>query len=454
MPVFWLSRSKLRKAICKVSTYLVNADDIIDDEAATDSSAYDKVYDIIAKQPPNALTKAFDIVLKAIEDGWQRQQPQEQFSRKSTSNRRESTSNGGSSTQSTNDAISPADIKLSTDLLQVFHGIVHSFPREASQLFGDITHATRLLACVRSSVIPLDVRLVLVSLASRWYVLLRSAPQAAKYLGSVVDSFYNYTGLSPSLSFLLLTPHNIRKQQGWPYPPLERTDDLPSFMYVTPNNRKTQQGSHSRGGSGNARHNGGISSDRGSGQSKSSRASKHIELNSEQLDKMDTSAQELTSLGGMLIDNLVTLPIDEDPQSNRVIQDMLKEVNRLNSLIANHISSLTSEHTQTTRRLKLATDETKRCHWVYKDTIAAFEEWKYKQQDYATLSSNRLSMALASGGAGSSSLAQLQVVPVVLKEMPVSEPAPVPAPVPLERISTKAKGKMPDTAPPPIPPRT
>ncbi|KAJ2074864.1 hypothetical protein GGI16_008632, partial [Coemansia sp. S142-1] len=157
-------------------------------------------------------------------------------------------------------------------------------------------------------------------------------------------------------------------------------------MYVTPDNRKVQKGSHSRGGSGNAGHNGGISSDRVSGQSKSSRASRHIEPTLEQLDKMDTIAQELTSLGGMLIDNLVTLPIDEDPQTNRVIQDMLREVNRLNSLIANHISSLTSEHTQTTRRLKLATDETKRCHWVYKDTIAAFEEWKYKQQDYATLS--------------------------------------------------------------------
>ncbi|KAJ2115459.1 hypothetical protein IW146_002289 [Coemansia sp. RSA 922] len=437
MPVFWLSRSKLRKAI---------------HEAATDPSAYNKVYDIIAKQPPSALTKAFDIVLKAIEDGWQRQQPQEQYSRKSTSNRRESTSNGGSSTQSTDEAISPADIKLSTDLLQVFHGIVHSFPREASQLFGDITHATRLLACVRSTAIPLDIRLVLVSLASRWYMLLRSAPQAAKYLASVVDSFYNYTGLSPSLSFLLLTPHNIREQQGWPYPSLERTDDLHSFMYVTPDNRKVQKGSHSRGGSGNTGHNGGISSDRVSGQSKSSRASRHIEPTLEQLDKMDTIAQELTSLGGMLIDNLVTLPIDEDPQTNRVIQDMLREVNRLNSLIANHISSLTSEHTQTTRRLKLATDETKRCHWVYKDTIAAFEEWKYKQQDYATLSSNRLSMALASGGAGSSSLAQLQVVPAIVKDVSVSEPAP--APVPLQRISTKAKGKMPDTAPPPIPPRS
>ncbi|KAJ2834636.1 hypothetical protein GGI24_000294 [Coemansia furcata] len=396
------------------------------------------------------LTKAFDIVLKAIEDGWQKQQPHEQLSRKSTSNRRQSTSNGGS-VQDAGIIISPADIKIRTDILQVFHGVVHSFPREASQLFGDITQATRLLASVRNSAIPLDVRLVLVSLASRWYMLLRSAPQAAKYLASVVDSFYNYTGLSPSLSFLLLTPYNIRKQQGWPYPSLERTDDLHSFMYVTPNNRKGQPGSHSRGGSGNtasSRYNGGISSDRTSGQSKSSRASKYMELTSEQLERMDTVAQELTSLGGMLIDNLVTLPIDEDPQTNRVIQDMLKEVNRLNSLTANYISSLTSEHMQTTRRLKLATDETKRCQWVYKDTIAAFEEWKYKQQDYATLSSNRLSMALAAGGAGSSSLTQAQASPAVIQETPMS----VPGPVPLERISTKAKGKMPDTAPP-TPPR-
>ncbi|KAJ2840877.1 hypothetical protein FBU31_000018 [Coemansia sp. 'formosensis'] len=222
-------------------------------------------------------------------------------------------------------------------------------------------------------------------------------------------------------------------------------------MYVTPINRKGQPGSHSRGGSGNtasSRYNGGISSDRTSGQSKSSRASKYMELTSERLERMNTVAQELTSLGGMLIDNLVTLPIDEDPQTNRVIQDMLKEVNRLNSLTANYISSLTSEHMQTTRRLKLATDETKRCQWVYKDTIAAFEEWKYKQQDYATLSSNRLSMALAAGGAGSSSLTQAQVAPAVIQETPMSGPGPVP----LERISTKAKGKMPDTAPP-TPPR-
>ncbi|KAJ2734761.1 hypothetical protein IW152_002084 [Coemansia sp. BCRC 34962] len=440
MAVFWLGRTKLRKAIY---------------EAAANPSAYDKVYDIIAKHS-NALTKAFDIVLKAIEDGWRNQQPL--YSRKSTSSRRESSSNGGSSARSVHDAgfaVSPADVKQSTDILQVLHGIVHSFPREASLVFGDIMHATRLLACVRSLAIPLDVRLVLVSLASRWYVLLKSAPQAAKYLASVVDSFYNYTGLLPSLSFLLLTPHNVRRQQGWPYPPLERTDDLHSFMYVTPKNKKTQ-GSHSRNGSRNPRHSVGVFSDQVSGQSRSSRASKQMEPTSEQLEKMNNSAQELTSLGGMLIDNLVTLPIDENPQTNKVIQDMLKEMNRLNSLVASHILSLTGEHVQTTRRLKLATDETKRCNWVYKDSISAYEEWKYRQHDYVALSNNRLSMALsAGGGAGSSSLAPMQTAPITKQEIPALEPvpAPAPAPVPLERISTKAKGKMPDLAPPSTPPR-
>ncbi|KAJ2459790.1 hypothetical protein GGF42_001253 [Coemansia sp. RSA 2424] len=181
----------------------------------------------------------------------------------------------------------------------------------------------------------------------------------------------------------------------------------------------------------------------------------------EQLEQMDVHAQELTSLGGMLIDNLVTLPIDEDPQTNKVVQDMLREVNRLNSVIANYISTLTSEYTQTTRRLKLATDETKRCHWVYKDTVAAFDEWKYRQVDYVAMTSNRMSMAQQAqivpvDGAKPecSKLASLSRPLSAACEVPVLEE---PAPVPLERVSTKARGKMPDTIqsppPPPIPPR-
>ncbi|KAJ2509266.1 hypothetical protein IWW47_000068 [Coemansia sp. RSA 2052] len=182
---------------------------------------------------------------------------------------------------------------------------------------------------------------------------------------------------------------------------------------------------------------------------------------------MDVHAQELTSLGGMLIDNLVTLPIDEDPQTNKVVQDMLREVNRLNSVIANYISALTSEYTQTTRRLKLATDETKRCHWVYKDTVAAFDEWKYRQVDYSAMTSNRMSMAqqqtqvvVPVDGAKPecSKIASLSRPLSAACEVPVLEE---PAPVPLERVSTKARGKMPDTIqsspppslPPPIPPR-
>ncbi|KAJ2743370.1 hypothetical protein GGI20_003806, partial [Coemansia sp. BCRC 34301] len=424
MPIFWLSsRSRLRKAVY---------------EAAADPSAYGKVYDIVDKQG-STLAKAFDIVLSAVESGWQTtsRQPQDQASRKSTSN--------SSSTHSSHSAkrlsSSTGDIKRCTDLLQVLHGVVYSFPREASRVLGDTANATRLLACVRSSAVPLDIRLAVVTLASRWCVLLRAAPQAAKHLASIVDAFYHYTGLLPSLTFLLAMPPNVRTQQGWSYPPLEATeDDLQLFMYIAPATKREQSSRHSRGASAENAYK--VQAN-GSGG-----------LSAEQLEKMDAHAQELTSLGGMLIDNLVTLPIDEDPQTNRVVQDMLREVNRLNSVIANHISTLTGEHTQATRRLKASTDEAKRCHWVYTDTVAAFDEWKYKRQDYATVTSNRLSKALALGGTGSSSrpLSVACVAPAVPARL---QEAPNPAPLPLERVSAKARGKMPDTtpSPPPVPPQ-
>ncbi|KAJ2901086.1 hypothetical protein IWW38_000051 [Coemansia aciculifera] len=403
---------------------------------------------------------AFDIVLSAIEGGWPKQKrlSQDTFARKSTTSNHRNETPGDSSGYSSNNTvhltISPADIKQRTDMLQVLYGIVHSYPREASRVLGETATATRLLACVRSSVVPLDIRLVLVSLASRWCVLLRAAgPVAAKHLASIVDSFYWHTGLLPSQSFLLGTPSNIRIQQGWPYPPLEATtsDDTQSFMYIpAPMLKQEQQQSGSGSGSGHSR-NRSSAQLRGSKQAAAATA-----------EQVDTWAQELTSLGGMLIDNLVALAIDEDPRTNKVVQDMLGEVNRLNSLIANYIStSLTSQHAQTTRRLKLATDETKRCHWVYRDSVAAFDEWEaYRQQEYATrVTDKRLSMAQGSrnlnGNGGDSAKPESSKIassrPLSVTCVVPSEP--VPAPVPLERISTKARGKMPETTLPTLPQR-
>ncbi|KAJ2479487.1 hypothetical protein EV174_004009 [Coemansia sp. RSA 2320] len=354
-----------------------------------------------------------------------------------------------------------------------------SFPREAARVFGEKTSASRVLMCIRASATPLDIRLILVSLASRWCVLLKPEPRAARYLASIVDSFYHHNGLSPSLSFLPPTPPRMRIQAEWPYPTSEPDDESRIFMYTTPVVGKAQSGTASRSRSSSAEaqrpHMNGASSGRVSAQSSAPHSSGPTDLPVDQLERMDNCAQELTSLGGMLIDNLVTLPIDEDPQTNKVIQDTLKEVNRLNSIVANYISALTSEHTLTTRRLKLATDETKRCHWVYKDSVAAFTEWSYRQLDYAAKTSNRLSMALPSSAAGSSLSAQPRQQQQAAKAMqstvagaalatPPSSEEMAPsilrnaveslAPPALARVSTKAKGKMPDMGPPSPLPRT
>ncbi|KAJ2516864.1 hypothetical protein H4217_004320 [Coemansia sp. RSA 1939] len=88
---------------------------------------------------------------------------------------------------------------------------------------------------------------------------------------------------------------------------------------------------------------------------------------------MESRSLELTSLSSMLVDNLVSLPADENPNENDVIRDILHELSRLYEIVSNYINVLSPEHTISLRRLRAAIEESRRAQWLYRDAVNAFD---------------------------------------------------------------------------------
>ncbi|KAJ2855141.1 hypothetical protein J3B02_002316, partial [Coemansia erecta] len=126
----------------------------------------------------------------------------------------------------------PSETLKCIGILKVLHGIVLSFPFEMAQVLEEKTNGGKLLKLVHSQFIPLDIRLVLVTLASRWYVCLSANPQAQKNLAVIVDSFFSDTGLLPTVSFLPKTPSKVRRAVGVEYPLVDRSRPMATYMYL------------------------------------------------------------------------------------------------------------------------------------------------------------------------------------------------------------------------------
>ncbi|KAJ2551868.1 hypothetical protein EV175_003528 [Coemansia sp. RSA 1933] len=355
MTVFNLSKMKLRHAI---------------QDAARDVTVCDKVYDLFAKRATSSGPEdAIDTVLKPIEDTWM--QRAEKVRRRGTES--EIRIEGEYFSAGITDAM-PTEIRRLVALLQVFHGIVLSFPHEMALALGDRTNAARLNRCTQATAVPMDLRMVLVALAARWCIVLADASRTCKSLSYIVDAFYRAFGKFPGLNFLPSAPLVVRIQKGWTYPPLSSRATETGFMYMPAEVRSQLQrqreslyGSVSRDT---------VGSEQQAAISQISlilpRAQEAV--TSDLLERMDARAMELAAISSMLVDNLVALPPDDNPSANHVIRDLMHEVNRLYEVVSNYISVLAFDHADELQRLRAAIEEARRAQWLYRDTVNAFDD--------------------------------------------------------------------------------
>ncbi|KAJ2398735.1 hypothetical protein GGI23_003065, partial [Coemansia sp. RSA 2559] len=311
---------------------------------------------------------AIDAVLKPIEDTWMQKVEKGKRRNLDADNRVE----GEYFSAGITDAM-PTEIKRLVALLQVFHGIVLSFPAEMAGTLGDRKQASRLNRCTQATSVPMDVRMVLVALAARWCVLFASAPKPCKSMGYIVDSFYQSFGKFPGLSFLPSAPLIVRRQKDWQYPPSVCRANDTGFMYMPIQVQEQLQKQRESLYSAVSRATVGTEQQAAISQISLILPRKQEEVTVELLERMESRSQELTALSSMLVDNLVSLPADENPIENDVIRDIRHEVSRLYEIVSNYISVLSPEHTVSMRRLKAAIEEARRSQWLYRDAINAFD---------------------------------------------------------------------------------
>ncbi|KAJ2693776.1 hypothetical protein GGH99_000992 [Coemansia sp. RSA 1285] len=369
------------------------------EDAARDPGVYDRVYDLFAKRSNSSgPDDAVDAVLKPIEDTWMQ---------KTEKHKRGSDADGGNRLAGMMDHLSegiadnmPVEIKRLVALLQVFHGIVLSFPFEMAAALGTRKHAARLNRCTQATSVPLDLRMVLIALAARWCVVLAEAPRSSKSMAYIVDSFYQSFGKLPDLQFLPKAPSVTRTQEGWRYPPPYCHPNDIDFMYMpapvheqmlaqkhellriashhtSPVSRHQLLAHHPYDYRDLASHLSQASLSQPPRQPQGRPRGEEDEdevVTPELLDRMESRSLELTSLSSMLVDNLVSLPADENPNENDVIRDILHELNRLYEIVSNYINVLSPEHTISLRRLRAAIEESRRAQWLYRDAVNAFDD--------------------------------------------------------------------------------
>ncbi|KAJ1886945.1 hypothetical protein LPJ81_006606, partial [Coemansia sp. IMI 209127] len=239
----------------------------------------------------------------------------------------------------------PTEIKRLVALLQVFHGIVLSFPAEMAGSLGDRKQASRLNRCTQATSVPMDLRMVLVALAARWCVLFAGTPMPCKSMGYIVDSFYQSFGKFPGLNFLPSAPLIVRRQEGWQYPPSVCRANDTGFMYMPTQVREQLQKQRESLYSAVSRTSVGTEQQAAISQISLILPRKQEEVTVELLERMESRSQELAALSSMLVDNLVSLPADENPIENDVIRDIRHEISRLYEIVSNYISVLSPEHT-------------------------------------------------------------------------------------------------------------
>ncbi|KAJ2848129.1 hypothetical protein IWW36_003481 [Coemansia brasiliensis] len=482
MPFFQLRKSKLKEAI---------------HEMMKDFSTYPQFIEAFQKSSQNAKT-AFDTTIRPIEDTWL-------HSIKSAKGK--PTSSSDMDYKQTPDTQKTQDrVRLSTILLKMLYVVVVSFPREMSELFSKKAHASRLLMLVKFSEVPINLRLMLVSLISRWSVILGSKPKGKCYLPTIVDSFYYNTGHAPRKELLLQLPAGVQLQPGWKYPSLDPATKETEFLYIPteaiardstkpstadrqvhmstanqiPQNKPTQpmplhnqQQQHKiqrlpPQQSGQALQQQPVPKPEVKAETLSSNTSSVKSSNALDFERMKSCAQELQSLSTMLVENLSMMETDEDPQTNSVIQDMMQRINNSYATVHNYSKVLNAEYEAANTKLQLAVDGAKQSMAAYNTTIQNHKQWfNNKDNQNALLLSPSSTpftsplkandgMDLASASISDFAESSRQAIarnnmatPPSMSSRQESASSTASAPpqaAMLERVSTKVRGKMRDVS--------
>ncbi|KAI8320412.1 hypothetical protein GQ54DRAFT_219687 [Martensiomyces pterosporus] len=394
MPLFGKRKPKLQSAIC---------------DAMVDVSAYDKLYSMFAKQP-DAPAEALEFVLRTIA---MKEHKEPKLLNRIGSNARSSSAEN--------------DVSKSLSLLKVLHGIVWSFPRNMGLVFKELTTGAVLLKTVISPAVPITIRETLLCMVSNWCILYRESLGVRNILENVVDSVKQKIGLKPTASLLPIPPVT-REQEGWAYPPVVQPPSNPYAAYqgipyagtqmVTFQQMPPQQPAYAYGSLVGAdpvvaaQQQALVQAQNAQSHSTRSRGASFASVSGQEnsgltptfIEHMETSAQELKSLCDMLTENLISLNVEEDPRTNPVVGDMMKEVNKRKTAIHNFMGMLTPDNMETLQKLSVASEEVERCLWLYDNTLSAHNEWMAIQESLKTSAAEESRMRGAVPGPYSSLL--------------------------------------------------
>ncbi|KAJ2175343.1 hypothetical protein EV181_006998, partial [Coemansia sp. RSA 532] len=240
------------------------------------------------------------------------------------------------------------DILPSITLLFVLNILVVSFPQEMSKLLSKKTNASRLLALVNFNTIPIDLRMVVITMASRWCVLLASCPAAKSNMSLLVDSFYYNTGNLPSHKFLTKLPKDTQLQANWKYPSMNVVAGDMSYFYIP-----AKANVHSIRAT------------------KTTKPQPIRSRNADSLEHIEASAQKLQSLSEILTVNLEMARSNRNPQTDPMINDIVDQINTQLSTVLKHTHTIDTVN----NTLHNAVNDAKRSLALYNSTIECQEDW-------------------------------------------------------------------------------
>ncbi|KAJ2151604.1 hypothetical protein IWW43_003130 [Coemansia sp. RSA 1935] len=257
------------------------------------------------------------------------------------------------------------------------------------------SNASRVLKLVLCPHVPRDLRLCVVTMVGRWCVLV----QSQGLLPCIVDMAYQRTGQVPQLEFLPKVPIGLQVQN--------ETDPTHAAYFYMPKDVCELAEIDTNGTS--------VAEDFCTSAPHSDKSDPTLL----DLHSMHTCALELHALGTRLTNTLRTMRADKDPQLDPTIQDTTGQLNAAYTQLLDHSRTLNTVYTQTNNVLQVAADEATKSLAFYNTAIQCHKDW---------VGSRNVGFE---GQAGGSNYA---------RAWQPNEPVTIKAG--LERVSTKARGKM------------
>ncbi|KAJ2143776.1 hypothetical protein IW136_001565 [Coemansia sp. RSA 678] len=296
-----------------------------------------------------------------------------------------------------------------TALLRVLHAIVISFPCQMSLVLNTKSNASRVLKLVLCPHVPGDLRACVVAMVGRWCVVLA---QSQGLMPCIVDVAYQRTGQVPQMEFLPQAHSDLQVQNGW-------TDPTDSLYFYMP---KDQIGlaEIDTSGTSDVAEELCTSATHSDAEELCTSATHSDDSDPHVLDlpSMHTCALELHALGTRLTSTLRTMRADKDPQLDPSIQDTTMQLNSAYTRLLDHSRMLNTVYAQTNNVLQAAADEATKSLAFYSTAIQCHKDWVGGRNEECE------------GQAGGSNYARAWQT-----NEPVNKAG-------LERVSTKARGKM------------